>query len=82
MHGDLDKFPEDNFDYIETLYDSTANSYFGDSETAYERESRKRAKKRSCVRMFYRLVSSIAFNFFIFLLIIANTTTLALYRYD
>ena len=32
--------------------------------------------------MLYRLVSSVGFNFFIFLLIIANTMTLALYRYD
>ena len=79
---ELDKNKKVQLDNIENLYDSTANSYFGDSEAAYERDSRKRAKNISCLRMFYRLISSVAFNFFIFLLIIANTTTLALYRYD
>lgn len=30
----------------------------------------------------YTLVTSVSFNFFIFMLIIGNTVTLALYRYD
>lgn len=77
---------------VDPLYDSTESMYFGfhdsegseheGSEQEYERNSRKRAKKRGCVQMFYKLVQSVGFNFFIFLLIIANTMTLALYRYD
>lgn len=67
---------------FDPFYDSTEMSYFGDSEEDYERNSRIRAKAAGCKTCFYELVTSVSFNFFIFLLIIGNTFTLALYRYD
>ena len=56
--------------------------YYGDSEEEYERDARDRAGENSGYGCMYVLVSSVAFNFFIFILIIANTMTLALYTYD
>ena len=45
-------------------------------------DSRKRSKQNKCYRCTYLLVTSVSFNFFIFLLILANTATLAAYHYD
>ena len=51
-------------------------------ETEFEMDSRKRSKQNKCYRCTYLLVTSVSFNFFIFVLILANTATLAVYRYD
>ena len=55
---------------------------YGDSEPEYEADARDRAGENSCYGCVYVIVTSVPFNFFIFLLIILNTFTLALYRYD
>ena len=51
-------------------------------EEPYEKDARYRSDQNSCYSCMYSLVTSVSFNFFIFLLIIANTMTLALYSYD
>jgi voltage-dependent calcium channel L type alpha-1D len=55
-------------------------------ETVEERRIRLALKERNsdskCRKAFYDLVTSVSFNFFIFILIIGNTATLALYSYD
>ena len=70
---DLDAFPGD---------EDNADEYYGDSEPEYEKASRARSSLNDCYGCMYVFVTSVPFNFFIFLLIIANTLTLALYRYD
>ena len=93
FNDNLDKPPPQKVERpgdFDPMYDSTDMSYFGyepdedveGSEEEYERDSRHRAKTNCCYRGFYRLVTSVCFNFFIFILILANTMTLALYRYD
>ena len=57
-------------------------SYYGESEPEHETESRERSLRNGCWRCMYILVTSVAFNFFIFVLILLNTLSLALYRYD
>ncbi len=51
-------------------------------ELDYERDARNRSRSGSCYRCLYNIVTSVSFNFFIFVLIIANTFTLAVYTYD
>ena len=51
-------------------------------ETDYERDARYRSHKNKCYRGLFNIVTSPWFNFFIFLLIIGNTVTLAAYTYD
>ena len=51
-------------------------------EDDHEKEARSRSKENSFYSCMYKFVSSVAFNFTIFLLIIANTFTLAAYTYD
>jgi len=51
-------------------------------ENDYEEDARIRSRKNGCLRCTYKLVTSVSFNFFIFVLIIANTITLACYTYD
>lgn len=43
---------------------------------------KERAAKNKCFSFFYELVISVTFNFVVYCLIIFNTITLALYRYD
>ena len=62
--------------------DQEAEMSYGDSEPEHEAAARDRAGENSCYRCMYVVVTSVPFNFFIFLLIILNTFTLALYRYD
>lgn len=38
--------------------------------------------KNGCIRCVHDFVTSVSFNFFIFLLILGNTATLAAYTYD
>ena len=47
-----------------------------------EKDARTRSRRNGFLRCTYLLVTSVSFNFFIFLLIIANTITLACYTYD
>ena len=56
--------------------------WFGDSEEDFEVAARRRARAGGCLRCMYLFVTSVTFNFTVFLLILANTLTLALYRYD
>ena len=51
-------------------------------EEKHERDARKRSRENGCYRKFYVMVTSVPFNFFIFLLILGNTITLAWYSYD
>ena len=60
-------FQEDDYDYI---------------EEEYEKEARLRSEKNGVYKCFFGIVTSVSFNFFIFLLIIGNTITLAAYTYD
>ncbi len=41
-----------------------------------------RAKKNRIYGLFYDIVISVTFNFLIYFLILGNTITLALYRFD
>ena len=45
-------------------------------------EIEEKAKKNKIINFFHELVTSAHFNFFIYCLIMCNTITLALYRYD
>ena len=51
-------------------------------EEDYEKDARIRSHSNKCYRGFYHVVTSVSFNFFIFVLIIGNTITLAIYTYD
>ena len=51
-------------------------------EEEHEKEARLRSERNSVYRFFYLIVTSVSFNFFIFLLILGNTATLAAYTYD
>ena len=51
-------------------------------EEDHEQDARSRSRRNGCYRCTFKIVTSVAFNFIIFLLIIANTITLACYRYD
>ena len=51
-------------------------------EPDHDMDARKRSRQNKCYRCTYILVTSVSFNFFIFLLILANTATLAAYHYD
>lgn len=55
-------------------------SYY--EEESFERNSRDRSYNNRCYRFLYILVTSWQFNFIIFLLIVANAMTLAVYTYD
>lgn len=48
----------------------------------HEKDARMRAKRNGCYGCAYNIVTSVSFNFFIFMLIIGNTVTLAAYTYD
>lgn len=50
--------------------------------TVAEINAEDRAKRNCFYGFFYKLVISVTFNFLIYLFILANTITLALYRYD
>ena len=45
-------------------------------------EVKKRAEKNCCFSFFYQVVISVTFNFLIYCLILANTITLAMYRFN
>ena len=51
-------------------------------EEYHEMEARVRSRRNGVYRCMYLIVTSVSFNFFIFLLIIGNTITLASYTYD
>ena len=51
-------------------------------EDEHEMEARVRSRRNGVYRCLYLIVTSVSFNFFIFLLIIGNTCTLAAYKYD
>ena len=53
-----------------------------DQEEEYHREARVRAQRNCCFKCSYAIVTSTAFNLFIFLLILGNTVTLSLYYWD
>ena len=45
-------------------------------------DAEQRSKKHCCYQVFYEVVISVTFNFLIYCFILANTVTLAMYRYD
>ena len=45
-------------------------------------DAEQRSKKNCCYQVFYEVVISVTFNFLIYCFILANTVTLAMYRYD
>lgn len=45
-------------------------------------DAESRADKNKCYGFFYKLVSSVTFNFLIYCFIMGNTVTLAMYRFD
>ena len=51
-------------------------------EEEHEKNARERSHTNSLYRFFYLIVTSVSFNFFIFILIIGNTLTLAAYTFD
>ena len=51
-------------------------------EADYENDARVRSRGNGLYRCMYKFVTSVSFNFFIFVLILANTATLAAYTYD
>lgn len=51
-------------------------------EEDHEKNARVRSYNNAVYRFFYNLVTSVSFNFFIFILIIGNTGTLAVFTYD
>lgn len=55
-------------------------------EEAVERHHRVllkiRVGKNGCIKVIHDFVTSVSFNFFIFILILGNTITLAAYSYD
>jgi len=51
-------------------------------ELEYEKDARIRADQNGVYKCLFELVTSVSFNFFIFVLIIANTITLASYHYN
>ena len=62
-------------------YDPFEESAYED-ERGYEVDARTRSKQNKCYRCSFLFVTSVSFNFFIFVLILANTITLACYTYD
>lgn len=52
------------------------------SQISAEIGAEERATRNCCYEFFYEIVMSVTFNFLIYCFIIANTITLALYRYD
>ena len=60
-----------------TEFLSDQNSPF--CETHFEKSARIRSEKNKIVRYFYLMVTSVAFNLTIMLLIIANTIFMAIY---
>ena len=51
-------------------------------ELEHERDSRLRSYKNPLYGCLYSFVTAVSFNFFIFVLILGNTVTLAAYTYD
>ena len=51
-------------------------------ENEAEIHCENRAKRNGCYNFFYQIVISVTFNFLIYCFILANTITLALYRFD
>jgi voltage-dependent calcium channel L type alpha-1D len=51
-------------------------------ELDYEKDARQRAENNAVYRCLFNFTTSVSFNFFIFVLIIANTATLASYHFD
>ena len=47
-----------------------------------EHNAEERSHRNCCYRFFYLIVISVTFNSFIYAFIVANTITLAMYRYD
>ena len=47
-----------------------------------EFNAEERAERNRCYRFFYYVVISVTFNFLIYCFILANTITLAMYRFD
>ena len=87
FNQDLDPPPSNQKRGANNLLDESNNTYdpYEESEywePEYEMDSRKRSKQNKCYRCTYKLVTSVSFNFFIFLLILANTATLAAYHYE
>lgn len=50
--------------------------------TEAEIHAEHRAKRNCVYGFFYEVVTSVTFNFLIYLFILGNTITLSLYRYD
>ena len=53
-----------------------------EDEPDHEREARRRSYSNPVYRCLHQFVTSVSFNFFIFVLILGNTVTLAAYTYD
>ncbi len=53
-----------------------------DGQIESEIDVEERANRNCCYRFFFEVVMSVTFNFLIYCFIIANTITLAMYRYD
>ena len=59
---------------------SSENIHFEEEDD--KRNARKRSHQNKIYRFFYKLVTSVSFNFTMFILILANSITLAMYTYD
>ena len=53
-----------------------------EDELDHEKDARLRSYRNPVYRCLFRFVTSVSFNFFIFVLILGNTVTLATYTYD
>ena len=58
------------------------NDLYDFEEEEFEKDARQRSEQNGLYKVLFDLVTSVSFNFFIFLLIIGNTMTLAVYSYD
>ena len=71
METDRDFLDDDGFEFDEN-----------EDERKIRMALKERVGKNDCIRCIHDFVTSVSFNFFIFLLILGNTATLAAYSYD
>ena len=84
----LDRPPQSAFDgpVVDPIKEDNIGSYqetwVFEKEEPHEKMARIRSEGNGCYACMYSIVTSVSFNFFIFMLIIGNTVTLAAYTYD
>ena len=59
-----------------------AEGLFYEDEAPHETDARLRSYSHPVYRCLFKFVTAVSFNFFIFVLILGNTVTLAAYTYD